>query len=121
MVGRRRFGPGERGLPHNVAFVALGAALTPVADATPARSAVSATATTTPTTPLRILVTNDDGVAAPGLATLVDALQSLPDVQVTVIAPVTSRSMARHAMKIAAEICVYTNDQLTVESLDSVA
>lgn len=29
--------------------------------------------------------------------------------------------MARHAMKIAAEICVYTNDQLTVESLDSVA
>jgi ATP-dependent HslUV protease subunit HslV len=29
--------------------------------------------------------------------------------------------MARHAMKIAAEICVYTNDQLTVESLDSAA
>jgi ATP-dependent HslUV protease subunit HslV len=27
--------------------------------------------------------------------------------------------MARHAMKIAAEICVYTNDQLTVETLDS--
>jgi len=29
--------------------------------------------------------------------------------------------MARHAMKIAAEICVYTNDQLTVETLDSAA
>ena len=29
--------------------------------------------------------------------------------------------MARHAMKIAAEICVYTNDQLTIESLDSSA
>jgi ATP-dependent protease HslVU (ClpYQ) peptidase subunit len=27
--------------------------------------------------------------------------------------------MARHAMKIAAEICVYTNDQLTVETLPS--
>jgi ATP-dependent HslUV protease subunit HslV len=30
-----------------------------------------------------------------------------------------AEKMARHAMKIAAEICVYTNDQLTVESLDS--
>ena len=27
--------------------------------------------------------------------------------------------LARHAMKIAAEICVYTNDQLTVETMDS--
>ena len=69
--------------------VALGAALTPVADATPARSSVAATAATTP---LRILVTNDDGVAAPGLAALVDALQTLPDVEVTVIAPATNQS-----------------------------
>lgn len=30
-----------------------------------------------------------------------------------------AEKMARHAMKIAAEICVYTNDQLTVETLDS--
>ncbi len=30
-----------------------------------------------------------------------------------------AEKMARHAMKIAAEICVYTNDQLTVENLDS--
>ena len=42
--------------------------------------------------PLRILVTNDDGVAAPGLAVLVDALQALPDVEVTVIAPATNQS-----------------------------
>ncbi len=27
--------------------------------------------------------------------------------------------LARHAMKIAAEICVYTNDQMTVETMDS--
>ncbi len=27
--------------------------------------------------------------------------------------------LARHAMKIAADICVYTNDQLTVETLES--
>ena len=27
VVGKRKFGPGERGLPHNVAFVALGTGL----------------------------------------------------------------------------------------------
>ena len=32
-----------------------------------------------------------------------------------------AETQARHAMKIAAEICVYTNDQLTVESMDSVS
>jgi ATP-dependent HslUV protease, peptidase subunit HslV len=32
-----------------------------------------------------------------------------------------AETLARHAMKIAAEICVYTNDQLTVEGLDSIA
>ncbi len=29
-------------------------------------------------------------------------------------------TLARKAMKVAADICVYTNDQLTIESLDSV-
>jgi ATP-dependent HslUV protease subunit HslV len=32
-----------------------------------------------------------------------------------------AETIARKAMAIAAEVCVYTNDQLTVESLDSVA
>ncbi len=41
---------------------------------------------------LRILVTNDDGVAAPGLGKLVNALQALPDVEVTVVAPATNQS-----------------------------
>jgi ATP-dependent HslUV protease subunit HslV len=30
-----------------------------------------------------------------------------------------AETIARKAMKIAADICVYTNDQLTVETLDS--
>src|SRR5689334_11101135 len=75
--------------------VALGAAITPLAGASPSRPAVAAApaaTTTTTTTPLRILVTNDDGVGAPGLAALVDALQALPDVQVTVVAPATNQS-----------------------------
>ncbi len=32
-----------------------------------------------------------------------------------------AEKQARHAMKIAAEICVYTNDQLTIEVMDSVS
>jgi ATP-dependent HslUV protease subunit HslV len=32
-----------------------------------------------------------------------------------------AETLARRAMKIAAEICVYTNDQFTVETLDSAA
>jgi 5'-nucleotidase len=41
---------------------------------------------------LRILVTNDDGVGAPGIAAVVDALQALPDVAVRVVAPATNQS-----------------------------
>jgi 5'-nucleotidase len=44
------------------------------------------------TPPLRILVTNDDGVAAPGIAAVVDKLQTLSNVEVTVIAPAGNRS-----------------------------
>ena len=32
-----------------------------------------------------------------------------------------AEKLARKAMAIAAEICVYTNDQLTVETLDSIS
>ena len=41
---------------------------------------------------LRVLVTNDDGVQAPGIAVLVDALRVLPNTQVTVVAPSQNRS-----------------------------
>jgi 5'-nucleotidase len=42
--------------------------------------------------PLDILVTNDDGVDAPGIDVLVTALLELPDVTVTVVAPAENQS-----------------------------
>jgi 5'-nucleotidase len=42
--------------------------------------------------PLRVLVTNDDGVAAPGIDAVVTELAANPNVAVTVIAPATNSS-----------------------------
>ena len=42
--------------------------------------------------PLRILVTNDDGVQAPGINETVKALTALPNTSVTVVAPLTNQS-----------------------------
>jgi 5'-nucleotidase len=47
---------------------------------------------TTPAQPLSILVTNDDGVAAPGIDALVTALTGNANLAVTVIAPATNQS-----------------------------
>ena len=41
---------------------------------------------------LTILVTNDDGVAAPGINTVVEALRALPDTKVIVAAPAENQS-----------------------------
>jgi 5'-nucleotidase len=41
---------------------------------------------------LRILVTNDDGVGAPGIDAVVEALRALPDTEVTVVAPAENQS-----------------------------
>jgi 5'-nucleotidase len=41
---------------------------------------------------LRVLVTNDDGVKAPGIDALVDALRRRGDLRVTVVAPATQQS-----------------------------
>lgn len=41
---------------------------------------------------LRILVTNDDGVGGEGIAALVEGLETLPEVEVTVVAPAENRS-----------------------------
>ena len=41
---------------------------------------------------LQILVTNDDGVGAPGINATVKALTALPDTKVTVVAPRTNQS-----------------------------
>ena len=65
-------------------------------------TAASTTSTAPPTTAapsttaapgvLHILVSNDDGVEAPGIAALVDALQALPNVEITVVAPAVNQS-----------------------------
>jgi 5'/3'-nucleotidase len=63
-----------------LALVALLAAV-PAADAATKRKP-----------PLRVLVTNDDGIAAPGLDALVKALRKRPRVVITVVAPATNQS-----------------------------
>jgi 5'-nucleotidase len=52
----------------------------------------SAGAATKPSTTLTILVTNDDGVTAPGINATVQALTALPHTKVTVVAPLTNQS-----------------------------
>ena len=42
--------------------------------------------------PLQILVSNDDGYSAEGIDVLVEALRKLPDVKITVVAPLTNKS-----------------------------
>lgn len=42
--------------------------------------------------PLRVLVTNDDGVAAAGIAALVDALLADPQLELTIVAPARNQS-----------------------------
>lgn len=53
--------------------------------------------TTAPSTaaapaPLKVLVTNDDGVGADGIDAVVEGLRTLPNVEVTVVAPATNQS-----------------------------
>jgi 5'-nucleotidase len=45
---------------------------------------------------MHILVTNDDGVFAPGIFALQQALQQLPDARITVVAPMQNQSAAGH-------------------------
>ena len=71
---------------------------TPAPSASPSTTAAvpettaAPTSTEAPLTPMTILVTNDDGVAAPGIDALVTALSALPDVEVVVVAPATNQS-----------------------------
>lgn len=55
---------------------------------------VGESTTTVAARPLRILVTNDDGVGAPGIDALVNGLKGSPGVEVTVVAPATNQSGA---------------------------
>jgi len=54
--------------------------------------ATTATPATVPMEPLVILVTNDDGIGAGGIAASVAALSELPDVEIVVVAPAENRS-----------------------------
>lgn len=58
---------------------------------------------------MHFLLTNDDGIHAPGLAALEAAVRMLPGATVTVVAPEEERSMCGHR--------VTTREQLLVEQL----
>jgi 5'-nucleotidase len=45
---------------------------------------------------MHILVTNDDGIAAPGIAALAAALRTIPEARVSVMAPAQNQSAAGH-------------------------
>ncbi len=55
-------------------------------------SSGGATTTTAPAAKLTIMVTNDDGVDAPGINAVVQGLRTLPHTEVTVVAPLTNQS-----------------------------
>lgn len=59
---------------------------------TTAPKAAETTTTAAAAEPLEILVGNDDGYSADGIDTLVTALNTLDDVEVTVVAPLTQQS-----------------------------
>lgn len=52
----------------------------------------ASTSSTTQPAPLTILVTNDDGYAAPGIDAVVEALRKEPKVHIDVVAPATNQS-----------------------------
>lgn len=62
-------------------------------DAAPSSTdAPETTTSTAPADPLTILVTNDDGIGAPGIDALVSALSDLDDVELVVVAPAENQS-----------------------------
>jgi 5'-nucleotidase len=73
-------------------IVAVAALTGTLAACSSGRGETVAPTTTAPPAVLRILVTNDDGVRAPGIAELVQALEDLPATEVTVVAPSENRS-----------------------------
>jgi 5'-nucleotidase len=47
---------------------------------------------------MHFLLTNDDGIDAPGLAALAEAIGSIPGTRVSIVAPVSEQSMCGHAV-----------------------
>lgn len=70
------------------AAVLLAASIAAPLAATPA----GATAATKKTQPITVLVTNDDGIAAPGIDAIVEALRTQKNTKVVVVAPATNQS-----------------------------
>lgn len=58
----------------------------------PGATGADTSTTSVPGDPLVVLVTNDDGVGAPGIDALVNGLQTLDDVEVVVVAPAENQS-----------------------------
>jgi len=71
-------------------LLASAAALTACSSSSTATTTTTAAAGTTGT--LTIMVTNDDGVTAPGIDAVVQGLRTLPHTEVTVVAPATNQS-----------------------------
>ncbi|MGH9017586.1 MAG: 5'/3'-nucleotidase SurE [Acidimicrobiales bacterium] len=90
----RLHAPSAVGLTVTLALVAL---TTLTACGSPKAAAPTTTTSTSSTVPpaqrtLSILVTNDDGVGAPGIDAVVQGLRALPHTTVTVVAPATNQS-----------------------------
>ena len=71
---------------------ALSACSSSSSDGAKATTTQAKTSTTVAHGPLKILVTNDDGVGAPGINELVKELKTLDNVELTVIAPLANKS-----------------------------
>lgn len=71
---------------------AVDAETTTAPETTEAPTTTAAPTTTEAPEVLRIMVTNDDGVGAEGIDALVEALRTLPDTEVIVIAPAENQS-----------------------------
>jgi 5'-nucleotidase len=83
----------RRSFRPTLATLAVAVVVTTLAACSSDSSTPSASSTTNAATqPLSILVTNDDGYAAPGISTVTQALAAMPDVKVTVVAPATNQS-----------------------------
>ncbi len=87
----------ERGLGWMATAASVVAVAVMAAGCSSSTSSTASTTTAAPTTsaavaPLRVLVTNDDGYSAPGIDAVVQGLRTLPDVAITVVAPLANQS-----------------------------
>jgi 5'-nucleotidase len=101
MRARRRFCPTAVATAVIATVVLAGACSSSDDSSSPTTDRATATVSTVATTTavsgsgsgeLTVLVTNDDGVGAPGIDTLVQALRGVPDTKVIVAAPAQNRS-----------------------------